>query len=240
MNVSGRARLWLAVSASAVVFSMTGAGATAQAAVRDAATGYAAPAAARFAAPVLVKDHPADLNVPCWTSFVYYSSDTFAIEYRNCGTSTDPICPIYVQNPASPNSGTNYSWCSEENDVQQGQVAIWYFNQSYLPGFSLATDGGIQISGESTGKPCYTSFSNNNPDGKSFLIFYNNCSSDTEAICPMYIGNPASINNGANYIYCDSVTGVQPDTTAEWTVPAPSPTPGDYTTSFWIGKFPGQ
>lgn len=133
-----KTRLRLLVSALGVVFMVTGIATAAHAAGHGTTARHAANATVG-SAPVKGAHLRAASGLPCWTSFSnnHPGGGPMTEYYNNCSSSTVTVCPIYVENPSSINSGHNWAYCGpgEVLAIAAGNVGYWDFSATYTTGY---------------------------------------------------------------------------------------------------------
>jgi hypothetical protein len=140
--------------------------------------------------------------------------------YYNCSDSAVTVCPIYVGDPGDINAGTNYAYCAQAQTVGAWSEVAWSYSSTFTNGdYStaeisnyLSTDG--TTGSDPDGTPCNTSFNGPNGPGGYLVIYYYNCSSYEDTLCPIYSSAPGSLLTATNYAYCysDEVDNLLPNT----------------------------
>jgi hypothetical protein len=184
---------------------------------------------------------PLDDPYPCWTSFSTKDPQgaKLTIYYNNCGTSPVTVCPIYIGDVNSINSGTNIAYCQTNASVggaatvANGTTFAWTFPTTFTTGnYSVAVyENGPDYMGEAM-YTCWTSYLNEDP--YYLYQYYQNCTPGTMLnVCPVYVSDPASLVTSTNIAYCENPeTADYGAAAAVWIFDYPFTT-GDYTTALW-------
>jgi hypothetical protein len=183
--------------------------------------------------PAVVRSD-SDGSHPCGTSFIPPDPRGAPMTeyYHNCTQGIYYVCPIYVGDFSSINSGTNVVYCENPVETPIESTVSWHFHSTYATGnYSAAFDvGGEATIEHGTTDKCWTSFVQG--PGGTFTQYYHNCGKSSAEVCPLYIGNVNNINGGTNAAICGSdAQRAKSGATVSWYLEPPAGQTGEYTTA---------